>query len=303
MYQHVQAYAGDPILSLVETFKQDPRHNKINLSIGIYFDNDGKMPLPESVRIASEQVGLGAQGYLPMEGHAGFRQAAAQLILGVNSSALNENRVAVVQTLGGSGALKLGADFLHHWFGGVTAHISDPTWDNHRGIFEGAGFAVRTYPYYDSATIDVKFDAMCDYFRALPKHDIVLLHPCCHNPTGVDLSSEQWDTLLQIVAERELIAFMDIAYLGFGDTFERDAYAVRRAVELGIALLVSGSTRGRIARSCADYHRSPFGIGTIEIWCAPSVFQSACARRIDRISRVIFARIIDAMAKRSVRNA
>lgn len=241
MYQHVQAYAGDPILSLVETFQQDPRPNKISLAIGIYFDNDGKMPLPASVLAAEQQIGFGVKSYLPMEGHAGFRAEVAKLILGADNAALAQNRVAAVQTLGGSGALKLGADFIHRWFPQAKVYVSDPTWDNHRGIFEGAGFEVGTYPYYDAQTIGVKFDEMCDFFRRLPEHTVVLLHPCCHNPTGVDLSAEQWDTVLNIVAERKLIPFMDIAYQGFGDTFESDAYAIRKAVALNLPLFASCS--------------------------------------------------------------
>lgn len=241
MYQHVQPYAGDPILSLVETFQRDPRKHKINLSIGIYFDNDGKMPLPESVRQAGERVGNQVQSYLPMEGHVGFRDAVAKLILGEQNPVLQEKRVAVVQTLGGSGALKLGADFLHCWFPQAQVYVSDPTWDNHRGIFQGAGFEVGTYPYYNPETIGVKFTEMCDFLNRLPENTIVLLHPCCHNPTGVDLSQAQWDAVLDIVKTRQLIPFMDMAYQGFGGNFADDAYAIRRAAQLGLPLFVSCS--------------------------------------------------------------
>lgn len=160
----------------METFKQDPRPNKINLSIGIYFDNEGKMPFPNSVFQAAQRIENQVQPYLPMEGHAGFRAAVAKLLFGAESLVLQENRVAAVQTLGGSGALKLGADFIHRWFPQSHVFVSDPTWDNHRGIFEGAGFEVGSYPYYDPATIGVKFDAMCDFFRSLPEHSVVLLH-------------------------------------------------------------------------------------------------------------------------------
>lgn len=241
MYQDITPYAGDPILSLVETFIKDPREHKINLSIGIYFDETGKMPLPASVESAGQSIPVQAQSYLPMEGHAGFRAQIAPLLLGGQHDAIAEQRIVSVQTIGGSGALKLAADFLHRWFPDTKVYISDPTWDNHRSIFEGAGFEVETYPYYDAATIGVKFDEMKTFFAALPKHSVVLLHPCCHNPTGVDLSQAQWDELLTIVQQRGLIALMDIAYLGFGDGFVSDAYAVRRAAELGIPLWVSVS--------------------------------------------------------------
>ena len=241
MYQHVTPYLGDPILSLVETFVNDKRAHKVNLSIGIYFDNEGKMPLPESVRQAAAEIGVKAQSYLPMEGHTGLREELAKLVLGDEHAAITEKRVAVVQSLGGSGALKLGADFLKKWFGQSKAYISAPTWDNHRGIFEGAGFEVGTYPYYDAQTIGIKFAEMIAFFNTLPENSIVILHPCCHNPTGVDLTPAQWDEVLEIVKTRKLIAFMDIAYLGFGDSFAEDAYAVRRAADLGIALFVSAS--------------------------------------------------------------
>lgn len=241
MYQHVEPYAGDPILGLVETFLNDPREHKVNLGIGIYFDETGKMPLPKSIAQAAHNLPIQAQSYLPMEGHAAFRQAIAPLLLGEHHHAIEQQHIATVQTLGGSGALKLGADFLYRWFPNSKVYISDPTWDNHRGIFEGAGFAVDVYPYYDPDTIGVKFDAMKDFLSRLPEQSIVLLHPCCHNPTGVDLSQAQWDELLLIVQQRQLIAFMDVAYLGFGDGFEADAYAVRRAAQLQVALWVSVS--------------------------------------------------------------
>lgn len=241
MYQHVQHYAGDPILSLVETFQNDPRPNKISLAIGIYFDNNGKMPLPNSVLTAEKQIGFGVKSYLPMEGHAGFRTEVAKLILGADNPVLTENRVVVVQTLGGSGALKLGAEFIHRWLPQTKMYVSDPTWDNHRGIFEGAGFEVGSYPYYDANTIGVRFTQMCAFFNTLPENTVVLLHPCCHNPTGVDLSPEQWDTILQIVAERKLIPFMDMAYQGFGGDFDSDAYAIRKAVAMNLPLFVSCS--------------------------------------------------------------
>lgn len=241
MFRHIDEYAGDPILSLVETFNADGRAHKVNLSIGIYFDEHGRLPLPEAVRRAAETLEVAPRPYLPMEGHAAFRQAVPRLLFGADSAAVCENRVAAVQTLGGSGALKLGADFLHRWFPQARVYVSDPTWDNHRGIFEGAGFEVGTYPYYDPQTIGVKFDEMLDFFNRLDKDDVVLLHPCCHNPTGVDLSPEQWDTLLETVRRRGLIPFMDIAYQGFGGDFDGDAYAVRKAVSLGLTLFVSSS--------------------------------------------------------------
>lgn len=240
MYQHIQPYAGDPILSLVETFNQDPREHKVNLSIGIYFDDEGKLPLPASVQAAYQHIQQQAYAYLPMEGNSDFRTAVAHLLFGKQYQQL-QHRLAVVQTLGGSGALKLGADFLHDWFSHAKAYISNPTWDNHRGIFEGAGIEVGVHPYYDPETMGIQLTQMLAFLNTLPENSIVLLHPCCHNPTGMDLMPAQWDQVLAVLKQRKLIAFMDMAYQGFGEDFQTDAYAIQKAAELGVALWVSCS--------------------------------------------------------------
>ena len=243
MFQHVEFYPGDPILSLVETFNQDPRAEKVNLGIGIYFDNHGKLPLLDYVRSAEIERAATAQPrpYLPMEGLAAYRSAVQNLLFGQNHPALAEKRIATIQTLGGSGALKVGADFLKRWFPEAQAYVSDPTWDNHKSIFEGAGIPTGTYPYYNPATGGVKFEEMLAFFLSLPEHSILILHPCCHNPTGVDLTPAQWDAVLDIIQTRRLIPFMDIAYQGFGDDLNSDAYAIRQAAAMGLPLLVSNS--------------------------------------------------------------
>lgn len=241
MFQHVDFYAGDPILSLVEKFMADPRSHKVNLSIGIYFDEQGRLPVLDSVRAAEVERAKEAKprGYLPMEGLAEYRQGVQHLLFGHDQQLLK--RIATIQTLGGSGALKIGADFIKKWFPTSKVYVSNPTWDNHKSIFEGAGFEVGTYPYYDSEKIDVKFDEMIAFFKTLPENTVLILHPCCHNPTGVDLSHEQWDQVLEIIKTQKLIPFMDIAYQGFGDSLEKDAYAIRKAVEMGLSLFVSNS--------------------------------------------------------------
>lgn len=238
MYRHLPAYAGDPILSLMQTYLADPRPHKANLGIGIYLDDQGKMPMPQSVAAALNQTAA-VQSYLPMEGDAQFRRLAAELVFGAAHPVLAEGRLAVVQTLGGSGALKLGADFLRRSFPQAAVYVSNPTWDNHYGIFSGAGCQVGAYPYYDPATGGVYFAAMHTFLQQLPARSIVVLHPCCHNPTGADLSREEWDTVLDVMAERKLTAFMDMAYQGLGDGFAEDTYAPRRAAELGVPLLLS----------------------------------------------------------------
>lgn len=243
MYRHVEYYPGDPILSLVEVYNRDSRPEKVNLGIGIYFDDEGRMPVLESVRQAEVKRAAEphASPYLPMEGLAAYREAVQHLLFGEGHPAVEEGRTATIQTLGGSGALKIGADFIRRWFPDAKVYVSDPTWDNHRGIFEGAGFEVGTYPYYDPATVGVKFNEMTAFFQTLSPNSILILHPCCHNPTGVDMDKAQWDEVLRIIQARGLIAFMDIAYQGFGEDLDSDAYAIRKAADMGLPLFVSNS--------------------------------------------------------------
>ena len=197
--------------------------------------------LPEAVRRAAEALPAAALSYAPMEGYAAFRQAAAQMLFGSAHAVIREGRLATAQTLGGSGALKLGADLLRETLADARAYVSDPTWDNHRGIFAGAGFSVADYPYYRAETAELDFAALTAFLDTLPAHSVVLLHPCCHNPTGIDPTPAQWDEILDLMARRRLIAFMDLAYQGFGSGFDDDAYAVRRAADIGLPLLVSYS--------------------------------------------------------------
>ena len=243
MFEHIDAYAGDPILTLNEDFQKDPRANKVNLSIGIYFDDAGRLPVMAAVRRAETAMlgEIGPRPYLPMEGAANYRQAVQALLFGAGHEAVASGRIATLQTIGGSGGLKVGGDFLKRYFGGSQVWVSDPTWDNHRAMFEGAGFTVNTYPYYDPATGGVDFDAMLDAIGALPARSIVLLHACCHNPTGVDLSAEQWARLIPVLKSRELIAYVDIAYQGFGDGLEEDAQALRAMADAGLSFFVASS--------------------------------------------------------------
>ena len=229
MFEHVEPFAGDPILSLNEDFQKDPRPGKINLSIGIYFDDAGRIPVLDSVRRAEAQVVArqAAKPYLPIEGAANFREQVQLLLFGEGHEALSSRRVATIQSVGSSGGLKVGADFIARWLPGSGVWVSDPSWDNHRSMFEGAGLAVRAYPYYDAGTGALAFDAMCDTLRHLPERSVVLLHACCHNPTGVDLTTAQWDALVPILAGRDLLPYLDLAYQGFGDGIVEDAYAVR----------------------------------------------------------------------------
>lgn len=244
MFQKVDAYAGDPILSLMERFKEDPRSDKVNLSIGLYYNEDGIIPRLQAVAEAEARLNAqphGASVYLPMEGLNSYRDAIAPLLFGAEHPVLAQKRVATIQTLGGSGALKVGADFLKRYFPDSGVWVSNPTWENHVAIFEGAGFVVSTYPWYDSATNGVRFDALLEKLNTLAAQSIVLLHPCCHNPTGADLTHAQWDQVVEVLKARNLIPFLDIAYQGFGAGIEDDAYAIRAVARAGLPALVSNS--------------------------------------------------------------
>jgi len=243
MFEHVDAYAGDPILTLNEGFGKDPRPDKINLSIGIYFDDAGKLPVMKAVREAESALlqDIGPRSYLPMEGAPDYRQAVQHLLFGAGHEAVTRQRIATLQTVGGSGGLKVGGDFLKRYFPEAQVWVSDPTWDNHRAMFEGAGFTVHTYPYYDPETGGLRFEAMRSAFESLPEQSIVLMHACCHNPTGVDLSAAQWAELIPVIRRRRLIPYVDIAYQGFGDGIAEDAAAVRALADAGISFFCASS--------------------------------------------------------------
>ena len=243
MFEHVQPYAGDPIFALVDAYNADPRPQKVNLSIGIYFDDAGRIPVMASVKRAEAMVIAknGPKPYLPIEGAANFRGAVQQLLFGADHEALRAGRVATIQSVGSSGGLKVGADFIARYFPASQVWVSGPTWDNHRSMFEGAGLTVNTYPYYDPATGGVQFAPMLATLRELPAQSIVLLHACCHNPTGVDLSRAQWDELIPVLRERRLIPYLDLAYQGFGDGIEADAYAARALASAGISFFIANS--------------------------------------------------------------
>jgi aromatic-amino-acid transaminase len=243
MFEHVEPFAGDPILALVEVFNADPRAHKVNLSIGIYFDEQGHIPVMRAVQLAEARVVAqgGPKPYLPIEGPANFHQAVQELLFGAGHEVLASQRVATIQSVGSSGGLKVGADFIKRWFPNSDVWVSDPTWDNHRSMFEGAGIAVHAYPYYGGADGGVRFAEMLGTLDKLPARSVVLLHACCHNPTGVDLSRAQWDELIPLLLKRGLIPYLDLAYQGFGDGIDADAYAVRALASAGASFFVANS--------------------------------------------------------------
>jgi aromatic-amino-acid transaminase len=242
-FSHLEPYAGDPILSLNEAYQADPRAHKVNLSIGIYFDNEGRIPVLPCVREAEAQMlaESGPKSYLQIEGALPMRKAVQALLFGASHEAVTSGRVATLQTVGSSGGLKVGADFIKRWLPASGVWISDPSWDNHRAMFEGAGVAVHSYPYYDPATGGVRFEAMRDTIAGLPPKSVVLLHACCHNPTGVDLTRAQWEALVPILRERELLPYLDLAYQGYGDGIEEDAFAPRLLAQSGLSFFIANS--------------------------------------------------------------
>jgi len=271
MFEHIEPFAGDPILSLNEDFQKDPRPHKINLSIGIYFDDEGRIPVLDCVRKAEAQLleKGGAKPYLPIEGNADFRRAVQTLLFGAGSRAVAEGRVVTLQTVGSSSALKVGADFIKRWFPGSGVWVSDPTWDNHRSMFEGAGVKVSTYPYYDAATGGLKFEAMLAALSDLPPRSVVLLHACCHNPTGVDLTPAQWEALIPVLKRRELLPFLDIAYQGYGDGIEEDAFAIRALADAGVPFFCANS----FSKSMSLYGERAGGLSVV----CPTAAEAALA--------------------------
>jgi aromatic-amino-acid transaminase len=233
----------DPILGVTEAYNADQNPKKVNLGVGIYYDDAGKVPLLESVRRAEREriEAAPARAYLPIDGIAVYDRAVRELVFGASEPALKENRVVTVQALGGTGGLKVGADFLRRAAPQAKVWISDPSWENHRALFENAGFTVETYPYYDAQTRGLRFDAMLQTLNGLPAGSIVVLHACCHNPTGVDLEAAQWKSVLEVVRSRGLVPFLDLAYQGFAEGLDADAYAVRLFAGSAHPLLVASS--------------------------------------------------------------
>ena len=233
----------DPILGVTEQFVADQRPNKVNLGVGVYYDGEGRVPLLESVRQAEERLASahGARSYLPIDGIAPYNAAVKSLLFGPESRLLSEGRLLTVQALGGTGALRIGADLLKRFAGDRPVYISDPSWENHRALFEASGFAVHAYPYYDPDSHSVRFGEMLQALEAAPAGSIIVLHACCHNPTGVDLADDQWEQVLQVMVTRGHVPFLDFAYQGFGDGIDADATAVRLFAGGPLPCLVASS--------------------------------------------------------------
>jgi len=233
----------DPILGLNEQFNADPNPNKVNLGVGVYYDDNGKLPLLACVAAAEAQMLAApkARGYLPIDGIAAYDQAVQALVFGADSAVVKDKRVATVQALGGTGGLKVGADFLKKLNPSAKVLISDPSWENHRALFTNAGFPVETYPYYDAANRGINVEGMLGALKAAPAGTIVVLHACCHNPTGYDLTPAQWEQVVQAVKAAGLVPFLDMAYQGFGEGIAEDGAVVRQFLAAGLDFFVSTS--------------------------------------------------------------
>jgi aromatic-amino-acid transaminase len=243
LFSSVELAPPDPILGLNEAFAADSRPGKVNLGVGVYLGEDGKIPLLESVRMAeaARLQNPSARGYLPIDGIAAYDQAVQRLLFGADSDLIRQGRLVTAQALGGTGALTLGADLLKRILPQATVYISDPSWENHRALFEAAGYTVVSYAYYDAASHGLNFAGMRAALQAAAPGSIVVLHACCHNPTGVDPSPEQWQEIVAIVTGRKLVPFLDLAYQGFAEGIDADSAVVRAFAASGIQFLVASS--------------------------------------------------------------
>ena len=242
-FSAVEMAPRDPILGINESFAADTNPNKVNLGVGVYYDDNGKLPLLQCVQAAEKTMmdKPTARGYLPIDGIAAYDAAVKSLVFGAGSEPVTSGRVATVQCIGGTGGLKIGADFLKKLTPNATVLISDPSWENHRALFTSAGFVVESHPYYDATKRGVNFDGMLAALNAAVAGTIVVLHACCHNPTGYDITSAQWDQVVAVVKAKGLVPFLDMAYQGFGYGLTEDGAAVQKFVAAGLTCFVSTS--------------------------------------------------------------
>jgi len=263
LFNAVEMAPRDPILGLNEQYNADPNPKKVNLGVGVYYDENGKLPLLQCVEQAEKKMmeAHAARGYLPIDGIAAYDAAVKSLVFGAESDAVKSGRVATVQALGGTGGLKIGADFLKKLAPATKVLISDPSWENHRALFTNAGFPVESYPYYDAGKRGIDFDGMLTALNAAAAGTVVVLHACCHNPTGYDLTAQQWDQVVAAVKARKLVAFLDMAYQGFGQGIAEDGAVVQKFVASGEDFFVSTS----FSKSFSLYGER---VGALSVFCA-----------------------------------
>jgi len=269
----------DPILGVTEAYNTDTNPNKVNLGVGVYYDDNGKVPVLECVRRVEQKLAESPlpRNYLPIDGIPAYDRAVQELVFGKDSPAVREQRVVTVQTLGGTGALKVGGDLLRRINPGAGLWISNPSWENHQAVFEYAGFKVGAYPYYNPATHGLDFDGMIGALDRLPAGSVAVLHACCHNPTGVDLAPGQWERIIEVVNRRRLVPFLDMAYQGFADGLDTDAMAVRRFAQACPVVFVSSS----FSKSLSLYGER---VGSLSVVTGS---QDEAARTLSQLKRVI----------------
>lgn len=279
LFARIEMAPRDPILGVTEAFVADTNPRKVNLGVGVYYDDNGKVPLLECVKRAEAQLVAATlpRAYLPIDGLASYDKAVQALVFGADSDVISAKRAVTVQALGGTGALKLGADFIRRIAPDAEVWISDPSWENHRALFEYAGFKVNSYRYYDPAIRGLDFAGMRAALEGIPSGHVVLLHACCHNPTGADLTNDQWNEVIAIVKARGHIPFLDIAYQGFGDGIEADAHAVRAFAAAGVPLFVSNS----FSKSFSLYGER---VGALSVVAATG---EEAARLLSQLKRVV----------------
>lgn len=284
LFSGITSAPPDAILGMTEAFRNDPAQTKVNLGVGVYQDADGKIPMLRAAQEAAKiwLTSEDSKTYLPIDGVATFNAANQEIIFGKDSPALKEKRVATIQTVGGSGALKVGIDFIRDSFPGTSMYISDPSWENHRNIFEGAGLKVETYPYYDPKTSGLRSADMLTALRGLKPHSAVLLHACCHNPTGVDIDMATWKEAADICAEKSLVPFIDFAYQGFANGIQEDAAPVRLFAEKGLNFLVSNS----FAKSFSMYRER---VGGLSVVTSSQKEATTVMTQLKRIVRTIYS--------------
>ena len=279
LFSAVEMAPRDPILGLNEQFNADTNPAKVNLGVGVYFDENGKLPLLQCVQAAEKTMmeKPTARGYLPIDGIAAYDSAVKGLVFGEGSEPVTSGRVATVQAVGGTGGLKIGADFLQHVSPGATVLISDPSWENHRALFSHAGFKVESYAYYDSQKHAVNFEGMLASLNAAAPGTIVVLHACCHNPTGYDITVAQWDQVIGVIQARSLTAFLDMAYQGFGHGIAQDGAVVAKFVAAGLNFFVATS----FSKSFSLYGER---VGALSVVCQD---KEECARVLSQLKIVI----------------
>ena len=263
LFSAVEMAPRDPILGLNEQYNADTNPHKVNLGVGVYFDDNGKLPLLQCVQAAEKTLMATptARGYLPIDGIAAYDAAVKGLVFGADSEPVTSNRVATVQGIGGTGGLKIGADFLKRLNPNAKVLISDPSWENHRALFTNAGFTVENYAYYDANKRGVNFEAMLASLHAAAPATIVVLHACCHNPTGYDITADQWDQVIAVVKAKSLTAFLDMAYQGFGHGIAEDGAVIGKFVAAGLDFFVSTS----FSKSFSLYGER---VGALSVLCA-----------------------------------